>query len=106
MLPALSKPHEPILTAATLVAVIGAATTSASAQREIASETARGVINRIILGGKVGPDFYTFVSANKGDGQRTGSNHGPQKTRICSVADPQRGASMRLNYAGDAASAE
>jgi hypothetical protein len=54
---------KPILTAATLAAGIGAATTSASAQYEIASETARGVINGIILGGKVGPDFYGFVPA-------------------------------------------
>jgi hypothetical protein len=55
---------KPILTAATLAAGIGAATTSASAQYEIASEAARGVINGIILGGKVGPDFYGFVPAN------------------------------------------
>jgi hypothetical protein len=55
---------KPILTAATLAAGIGAATTSASAQYQIASETARGVINGIILGGKVGPDFYGFVRAN------------------------------------------
>ncbi len=63
---------KPILTAATLVAGIGAATTSASAQHEIASETARRVINGLILGGKVGPDFYTRSGQHriKGDGRR------------------------------------
>jgi len=55
---------KPILTAATLAAGLGAATTSASAQQDIASETARSVINGIILGGKVGPDIYSFVPAN------------------------------------------
>ena len=52
------------LAAAALAAGIGAGTTSASAQQDIASETARSVINGIILGGKVGPDFYSFVPAN------------------------------------------
>jgi hypothetical protein len=92
-----------ILTAATLAAGVCAATTSASAQHEIASETARGVINGIILGGKVGPDFYGFVPANidsRVNGQRTGSNRGPQKTRICSGAAPQcRASTGRLNWA-------
>jgi hypothetical protein len=55
---------KPILTAATLAVGMGVATTSASAQQDIASETARGIINGIILGGKVGPDFYSFVPAN------------------------------------------
>ena len=55
---------KPILTAATLAAGIAVATTSASAQHDIASETARGVINGIILGGRIGPDFYGFVPAN------------------------------------------
>jgi hypothetical protein len=55
---------KPLFTAATLVAGIGVATTSASAQHDIASETARSVIHGIILGGKVGPDLYSFVPAN------------------------------------------
>jgi len=55
---------KPILTAATLAAGIGLAPTSASAQQDIVSETGRSVINGIILGGKVGPDFYSFVPAN------------------------------------------
>jgi hypothetical protein len=55
---------KPILTAATLAAGIGVATTSAAAQDNVASETARSVINGIILGGKVGPDFYGFVPAH------------------------------------------
>jgi hypothetical protein len=55
---------KPILTVATLAAGIGVATTSASAQHDVGSETARSVINGIILGGKVGPDFYSFVPAN------------------------------------------
>jgi hypothetical protein len=55
---------KPILTAATLAAGIGVATTSASAQHDVGSETARSAINGIILGGKVGPDFYSFVPAN------------------------------------------
>jgi hypothetical protein len=53
-----------ILTAATLATGIGLATTSASAQYDVGSEIAGGVINGIILGGKVGPDFYGFVPAN------------------------------------------
>jgi hypothetical protein len=55
---------KPILTVATLAAGIGVGTTSASAQHDVGSETARSVINGIILGGKVGPDFYSFVPAN------------------------------------------
>jgi hypothetical protein len=55
---------KPILTAATLAAGFGLATTSASAQYDVGSEIARGVINGIILGGRVGPDFYGFVPAN------------------------------------------
>jgi hypothetical protein len=55
---------KPILTAAALAAGIGVATTSASAQHDIASETGRSVINGIILGGKVGPDFYSFIPSN------------------------------------------
>jgi hypothetical protein len=53
-----------ILTATTLAAGISLATTSASAQYDIGSEIARGVINGIILGGRVGPDFYGFVPAD------------------------------------------
>jgi hypothetical protein len=55
---------KPILTAAILAVGIGDATTSANAQQDITSETARSIINGIILGGKVGPDFYGFVPAN------------------------------------------
>jgi hypothetical protein len=47
-----------------LVAGIGVTTTSASAQHDVASKTARSVIDEIILGGKAGPDFYGFVPAN------------------------------------------
>lgn len=55
---------KPILTAASLAAGIGVATTIANAQDGVASETARSIINGIILGGKVGPDFYGFVPAH------------------------------------------
>jgi hypothetical protein len=55
---------KPPFTAVCLVAGIAVATTSANAQDDVASETARSVINGIILGGKVGPDFYGFVPAN------------------------------------------
>jgi hypothetical protein len=56
---------KPIVTAATLVVGFGFATTSASAtDPDIASKTARSVIQGIILGGKVGPDLYGFVPAN------------------------------------------
>jgi hypothetical protein len=77
---------KPILTAATLAVGIGAATTSASAQYEIASETARGVLNGIILGGKVGPDFYSFVPANI-------------QSRIMASASAQMAARRRPGYA-------
>jgi hypothetical protein len=53
-----------LFTVATLAAGIGVATTSATAQDDVASETVRSVINGIILGGKVGPDFYGFVPAH------------------------------------------
>jgi hypothetical protein len=55
---------KPILTAATLAAGFGLATTSAGAQYDVGYEIARGVINGIILGGRVGPDFYGFVPTN------------------------------------------
>ncbi|SRR6266478_9248925 len=55
---------KPTVTAATLVAGFAVTTTSAIAQHDIASEAARSVIDGIILGGKVGPDFYGFVPAN------------------------------------------
>jgi hypothetical protein len=55
---------KPSFTAVCLIAAIAVATTSANAQDDVASETARSVINGIILGGKVGPDFYGFVPAN------------------------------------------
>jgi hypothetical protein len=55
---------KPLFIAACLVAGTAVATTSANAQDDVASETARSVINGIILGGKVGPDFYGFVPAN------------------------------------------
>jgi hypothetical protein len=58
------NPMKPIVTAATLVAGFAVATTSAMAQHDTASGAARGVIDGIILGGKVGPDFYGFVPAN------------------------------------------
>jgi hypothetical protein len=77
---------KPILTAATLVAGIGAATTSASAQHDVGSETARSVINGIILGGKVGPDFYGFVPANI-------------ESRVMASAPAQIAARKRLGYA-------
>jgi hypothetical protein len=54
---------KPIVTAATLVVGFGFATTSAT-DSDIASKTARSVIQGIILGGKVGPDLYGFVPAN------------------------------------------
>jgi hypothetical protein len=55
---------KPILTAATLAAANGVATTSASTQHDIAFQTARGVINGIILGGRIGPDFTVSFPAN------------------------------------------
>jgi hypothetical protein len=55
---------KPPFTAVCLVAGIAVATTSANARDDVASEAARSVINGIILGGKVGPDFYGFVPAN------------------------------------------
>jgi hypothetical protein len=55
---------KPLFTGACLMAGIAVATTNANAQDDVASETARSVINGIILGGKVGPDFYGFVPAN------------------------------------------
>jgi hypothetical protein len=55
---------KPIVTAATLVAGFAVTTTSVIAQHDSASEAARGVIDGIILGGKVGPDIYGFVPAN------------------------------------------
>jgi hypothetical protein len=82
---------KPILTVATLAAGIGVTTTSASAQHDIASETARGAISGIILGGKVGPDFYGFVPANI-ESRVMASAAAQIADRICSVADPQRDA--------------
>jgi hypothetical protein len=99
---------KPILTA-TLAAAIGAATTSASAQHEIASEAARGVINGIILGGKVGPDFYGFVPANiesrvmASASAQIGVRKGPGHARLLIRNAVQSGA---LKRAIDAASAE
>src|ERR1700747_2954379 len=100
----LSNPMKPILPAATLAAGIGVTATSASAQYDIASETARGAINGIILGGKVGPDFYGFVPANI-ESRVMASAAAQIGARICSGADPQRSASTgRLNRGANAAS--
>jgi hypothetical protein len=68
-----------ILTATTLVAGISLATTTASAQYDVGSEIARGVINGIILGGRVGPDFYgmerLFFSQSFQELISVGQNH-------------------------------
>jgi hypothetical protein len=100
---------KPIFAAATLAAGIDAATTSASAQHEIASETARGVINGIILGGKVGPDIYGFVPANiesrvmAAASAQIASRKRPGYARLLIRNAVQTG---RPNCAVDAASAE
>jgi hypothetical protein len=88
----------PILTAASLAAGIGVATTSASARDDVASETARSVINGIILGGKVGPDFYGFVPANiqsRVTASASDENRGLEKARICPGEAESRGATAQ-----------
>ena len=76
---------KPIFTA-TFAAGIVITTTHASAQHGLASEAAQGVIHGIILGGKVGPDFYAFVPANI-------------ESRVTASASTQIAARKRRGYA-------
>jgi len=100
---------KPILTAATLAVGIGVAPTSASAQHGVGPETARSVINGIILGGKVGPDFYSFIPANiqsrvtASAPAQTATPKRPGYARLLMRTTVQTG---RLNRAADAESDE
>jgi hypothetical protein len=72
------------------VAGFAVTTTSAIAQHDTASEAARSVIDGIILGGKVGPDFYGFVPANI-ESRVAASGFAPTRSVAEQLSSPPRG---------------